>query len=418
MKASKKSARNWRKRYFVLDGNTLKYFADHNSIDSPKGDLLLVEAAVDDESMSGLPFGLRITTPFETMLLAAKSDEDRAAWKAAINRAINASRRTLRGYMLRKTKGSMMDFKLKSSAMKFFVLHGHILTIHPDHENTATVLESITLSHHATLKNQDDKLKLTISENPTSEPIIIQFEDRNKQEYVPWRETILAIIGRFKRDIEADEAALKEAMEKSAKIGNVVLRADGDVWKECKLLLTAADIIVIDKVDLGTPFSREKIMERERIHLDCSVFETTLRPFAFEIVTSNRILHVATGSKAETRSWIALIRRVIANSKPLDDDVLVKTASEKIRQDVFYHVSFEERKPLGILLERAGEWAIVKEANFEETGVRVGSVLTAINGEIVMFNRYQETMAKLKDWSPPLRLDFRLAPEKTGGTPL
>ena len=85
-----------------------------------------------------------------------------------------------------------------------------------------------------------------------------------------------------------------------------------------------------------------------------------LKPFAFELVTSKRIFHAYTASKADTQSWVTTIRRVIGGSKPLADDALVKAAAEKIRQDTFYTVVFEEVKPLGVVLERAGEWAIVK----------------------------------------------------------
>ena len=49
----------------------------------------------------------------------------------------------------------------------------------------------------------------------------------------------------------------------------------------------------------------------------------------------------------------------------------------------FYEVVFEEKKPLGLVLERSSEWAIVKLANTDETGVTVGSVLYTVNGQTV-----------------------------------
>jgi PH domain len=69
---------------------------------------------------------------------------------------------------------------------------------------------------------------------------------------------------------------------------------------------------------------------------------------------------------------------------------------------------------LGVVLERAGDWAVVKLADFKDTGVRIGSVLTSVNGELVMFDSYQQTIERLTNWQPPLRLDFRKAPSKSG----
>jgi hypothetical protein len=66
------------------------------------------------------------------------------------------------------------------------------------------------------------------------------------------------------------------------------------------------------------------------------------------------------------------------------------------------------------VLEKAGEWAIVKISNYEETGVKVGSVLSAINGTAVVTNRYDDVVNQLRAWEPPLTLSFRMAPEKTG----
>lgn len=51
MKQDRKSKRNWKKRWFVLNDNTFTYFKD-NSAGTPKGDLLLVgEATIADEAI-------------------------------------------------------------------------------------------------------------------------------------------------------------------------------------------------------------------------------------------------------------------------------------------------------------------------------------------------------------------------------
>lgn len=102
----------------------------------------------------------------------------------------------------------------------------------------------------------------------------------------------------------------------------------------------------------------------------CSVFETNLKPHAFELVTAQKVLHVQSTSDAETSQWIVALRQVITNSKTDEEDPLLRAAMQKAQNDHFYTVTFKEKKPLGVVLERSGEWAIVKLSNLEETGVR------------------------------------------------
>ena len=271
VKAAKKSARNWRRRYFVLDGNTLTYFEDHNKINAPKGNLLLVESSLEEEEVHGMPFSFRVTTPFESLLLAAKSEDDRSVWKAAINSAIQMAQRTLRGYMLRRVKGKSLLFG--GTDRKFFVLLGNKLLMHPDHEQTTKILLTIELNAEANASFQDDKYKITITSG--TENLIMQFEDRVRDEYPLWRDTITAIVARAQAIVACEEIALKEAVDSAAKAGIVFTRqGNGDVWKEVKLVLTESEVLVIDKSVAGSGPSRDRITERFLMHLDCSVFET------------------------------------------------------------------------------------------------------------------------------------------------
>ena len=152
---------------------------------------------------------------------------------------------------------------------------------------------------------------------------------------------------------------------------------------------------------------------------DCSVRETKIKEFAFELVTSRKIVHVCATSKGDMDEWIRKIRQVISESEIDRSDALLRAALEKIPLDYFYEVTFEEYKPLGIVLEKAVEWAMVKRANFSESGVKNGSALHAINKQVVMFDKYDVIMMTLRGWltgdlKPPLSFVFRMAPEKDG----
>lgn len=96
-------------------------------------------------------------------------------------------------------------------------------------------------------------------------------------------------------------------------------------------------------------------------------------------------------------------------------DELFQKSILKIDNDEFYDITFTEKKPLGVVFERSGEWAIIKTStNQAESGLRVGSVLSSVNKHSVILESYQDTIDRLKGWTPPLVLSFRRAPRKAG----
>ncbi|CAM9968721.1 unnamed protein product, partial [Phaeothamnion confervicola] len=110
--------------------------------------------------------------------------------------------------------------------------------------------------------------------------------------------------------------------------------------------------------------------------------------------------------------WIGALKGVIATSTPDGEDTLL-TEALKLEEE-FYNVTFETKQPLGVVLERSKEWAVVKLANPQTTTVTVGSALAAVNGRSVVLRTYHDTIQLLTGWKPPLHLVFRRAPEKSG----
>jgi hypothetical protein len=138
----------------------------------------------------------------------------------------------------------------------------------------------------------------------------------------------------------------------------------------------------------------------EGIELDptSSVFETNLGPHAFEVVTPKKILHFISESEEMSNLWILSVRSTISTCELDLTDPFIKTISQRIQLDLYYEVEFRENKPLGVVLERSHESAIVKMSNFKESGIEVGSVLTSINEINVSNRKYQETISYLKQW--------------------
>ena len=231
-------------------------------------------------------------------------------------------------------------------------------------------------------------------------------------DYNMWKNGILKILNKFAAVEKATVERIENAYENATKRGKLRMRPPkgGDVWDEYYFVLTAAEILVMEKNSEG----QMEVIDMYEIHPNCSVFETNLGHYAFELVTSKKVLHVMSDSRESTSAWIHAIRASIANSQPEADDPLLAAALAKMEEDIFYDVSFHEDKPLGVVLERSGEWAIVKLSNQRETGVSIGSALTSINGESCVLKSYAQTIEKLKNWKPPLHLGFRRAPHKSG----
>jgi hypothetical protein len=158
------SGRNWKKRYFMLNGNTFTYYVDHNSIEKAKGDLLLTaEATVEESSLPGKPFCIMVTTPFHTLVVAAKDTEDRNSWRAALEKSILVARFSIRGYITKK--GSITD---GGKSRKFFILHETAITWHKDHEHTQDIQGMIKLTADTSIASNDEELKLNLVDSATN----------------------------------------------------------------------------------------------------------------------------------------------------------------------------------------------------------------------------------------------------------
>jgi len=413
IKCAKDSGKNWRKRYFLLNGNTLSYYTHHNEVSKPKGNVLLVgDATVEQQVVKGLQFAFRLTTPFESLLFAALNADERQSWMRAIEAAIELSNRSLRGYMVKR--GNAL---LEGNSRKFFVLHNDILTYHQDHEHTAVDQFNIKITPNTKIEEDEAKFKIRVYEG--SKKVTIQFEERNKHEFPTWVEALKAVRDRFLAKQRKEEAYIQEAVEVAVKRGNIQVKATGSDsaskgWGEATLAVTETEVVLkpCDDSSVGEVF---KLSPSSTIVFTDK--KVTGKDFSFDIITAGEILHLSASSMEEAESWAQTIQQMIPTSKMDTSDVLYREALKRIQYDDFYEVTFTEAKPLGIVLGKVDEWAIVtdfKGYDPKVTGVYPGSVVTSINDELVMFNDYQSTYELLAGWKPPLKLTFRRAPTKAG----
>ena len=152
----------------------------------------------------------------------------------------------------------------------------------------------------------------------------------------------------------------------------------GENWPEVKVEL----IVASDGRYVVMSASKGEI-DRIQLEVTSCVFETTLGANTFEIVTTSKIVHFSTPAVDVTTTWIKYLRDSISKCDPYPSDPIFKEALTRQQGDT-YDVSFLDHKPLGIVLERSGEWALVKVAK-SDAGVQVGSALACIDGKLCAF---------------------------------
>eukprot|EP01041_Mallomonas_annulata_P009074 gene9074-18797_t len=420
VKLATKSKLNWKKRFFVLHENNLKYFTDHlSTTEACKGDFhLTANTTVTeiDKRVAGKDYCLLVRNESgEELIVSGKDAEDQKAWKDAIETSINRTKNSIRGYAM---KLDQFDDK---PLRKYFILHDGMLSYHKDDQHTGAIQGMITLSSETKVQVSDEMCALSLTD-PEKNRLILQFHSNISQpnqadEYLRWKTAILAVCTQKITDNSQTESVrIEKALETNNKQGNLRVRPPhkgAEIWDDRYFILTRSELLQLSKLPDGTG-KGSRIIETFKIHPSCSVFETNLGPCAFELVTSEKVLHVMGESKDVTNSWMTALRDAIFHSLPEADDPLLQAALLKIESDIFYTVTFREDKPLGVVLERTGEWAVVKLSNFKDTGVYIGSALVSVNDNDVTLFTYQATIEKLKNWKPPLKLGFRKAPHKQG----
>jgi len=92
-------------------------------------------------------------------------------------------------------------------------------------------------------------------------------------------------------------------------------------------------------------------VEEFTIRPECTIKRTTLKPYSFQFVTVNKILHFAAESEELCDYWLTALHEGIKEcSLSIEPDssseVLYRESLTKISHDVYYDVTFAEKKPM------------------------------------------------------------------------
>lgn len=426
MKCAKESGKNWRKRYFVLTGNTMNYYVSNKKMDVAKGNVLIVGDGVvkseDSIETKGKKsdrqyYGFRFTTPFESILFLSISSEDRASWMRALEAAVELSKRYLRGYMLKRTPALM-----NGSTRKFFVLHNDVLTHHKDHESTKEIEFEIHIDKTVEVISDDNKWKIKL-EQGGKRALTIQFEQRSASDYPMWKDAIMGMKEKTllmeAKALEKTHDALEDAVQKGdLRVRRTDLEGGENTWEEKLVAFTDTDLIItpIKEGAVGTFFAlnaKSAIIRTPK--------EETGQKCSFQVTTSEHILHFAADSDEDVQKWIEAIQSIIPAPVVDQQDILFRAAINKLKEDEFYDVEVIDKKALGVVFKPVENWAVVKDFDGydpESTGIYPGSILVAVNDQDTMFTDFSSTTGMIQtafqDKDNAMKLTFRKAPSKQG----
>ena len=408
----------WRKRYFVLNGHQLLYYADHKNLAQVVergGDFTLTaDCYIEDCAKIGDEHVFEVHSGTHTLRMSARTAEERARGRPRSTRVSDvtdttratcssrsraSSRRTTcastscstprasRGTRRRRTRTAS---RARSSSRR---------TTPPSCARTATL--EIKLSGHA----------------GAAERVVLRCPDKVEAK---WLEAIEATIAKLGERDDLIAKQLGEGQNNNEQImvdGYLATRPEGAKGAAARAARGRSSSTRSPARRCTRP--RRSSRSRRAVYLvspTCSVFETNLNAHAFELVTTQGVLHLYGATSGRSKRWVGLLRDAIRDSTGLVSDPLLR-AAQKLQPST-YDVRFEVKQPLGIVLERAAEWALVKIANGGDGGggasVTEGSALVAVNGQSTMLQPYQQTIKSLTGWKPPLALRFIRAPAHRG----
>ena len=208
------------------------------------------------------------------------------------------------------------------------MLHLNSITYHTDHLTTSKTLGAIKLTGTMAVTTSTDKDGKTLTlEEPTEKKLcVIRGSARDKDAAATldtWKSAIEKNIQAIKAMSELAVQPGETNTETAVKDGYLFTRDDKSKkpkWTKRFYALTTSALYMAESD------SAQDALGVFPLNPSCSVFETNLKPNAFELVTSKLALHVQAASAEDTHSWIVELRRVISESSVSMKDPLVAGA--------------------------------------------------------------------------------------------
>jgi hypothetical protein len=117
---------NWKLRFFILVGNVLSCYTDHEHIATNKGEIFLFEdTEVLEVAERGKSHGLIVQKPFDPITMAAISVADQALWKSAFLKAVDEAKHAPKGFIVK-----ISSTEKGAKKLRYCVLHENVISFH------------------------------------------------------------------------------------------------------------------------------------------------------------------------------------------------------------------------------------------------------------------------------------------------
>lgn len=181
----------WKKRFFMLRGSTLTYYDNHQSMNAPKGELLVFgETKCHTENLYNQKFSFTLSVPFAPLNLACENLSDFNLWTRAFENSILLAQQALRSYIDKFVE------KEGSTKRKYFILHQDAITFHKDDSDMSSVQGLLHLNDNTLMEYYDRKEQITLTDTHLKHTLVLLFEKADKEPqdgvYLEWKEAITA----------------------------------------------------------------------------------------------------------------------------------------------------------------------------------------------------------------------------------
>lgn len=263
----------------MLRGCTLTYYADHQSMDAPKGELLVFgETRFEIDELGQQKHSFTLAVPFALLNLSCENGLDFLIWTKAFKKSISLAQQALTSYIDKVSDAEEV------SKRKFFILHQDAITFHKDEYTTSSVQGLLHLNDNTSMEYYDKKRQITVIDTNEKHSLILSFQEQKSHvkdaDYLEWKDALIANLQLYAANIQDAETSFNTAIGLPAMIkkGTLFMRppkGGDEVWPEHQFYLNDTQMVAVSTSRVGGK-EHLKMMGDYEITPNCSVFETNL----------------------------------------------------------------------------------------------------------------------------------------------
>jgi hypothetical protein len=231
-----------------------------------------------------MPHCFAVVTPEKTLYVASETAQEMAQWVEKITAVIANIDQLKRGYLNKRAVVSGRDWK-----KRFFMLSTNVLMYYQSESTTSQpkgsfrLTSETTVDGDVTLMRGSEQVKFCFAVSSSEKTMYL--EGSSQEDRASWilslkdRISVLPKVDDTKNDVDFKGSLVKRAV------------VSGENWKTRHFELRGPSLV----------YFKDEYSAAEKgrftVTADSCVYETNLKPFAFELVTPDKVLHVSAASK-------------------------------------------------------------------------------------------------------------------------